>query len=260
MARPAASLIYRWYTNRLLTDVRSHPVPEHVAIILDGNRRFALLNGMADRGDGHRYGAQKVSQVIQWCDELEIPVVTLWAFSTDNFSRTPEELDKLFQVVNEKLDEFREQKGAGANRRVRAVGRIEMLPEDTRERIRDVERLTASVRPWLLNVAVAYGGRAEIVDAFRRAVRSRADAGESAADIAESFSDADLTQNLYAPDVADPELIIRTSGELRLSGFLLWQSVHSELYFCDALWPAFRKLDLLRAIRSYQARHRRFGR
>jgi short-chain Z-isoprenyl diphosphate synthase len=255
-----SSLVYRWYTNRLLADVRSQPIPRHVAIILDGNRRFAARNGFADRGEGHRYGARKVFEVIEWCNELDIPVITLWGLSTDNFKRPRQELDKLVEIINEMLDNFRQDGGMErVGRSVRAVGRLEMLPAETQERVRDVEASTRGAGPRLLNVAIAYGGRDEIVDAFRQAVKARAEAGESAEEIAEAFSDADLRQNLYAPDVADPELIIRTSGELRLSGFLLWQSVHSELYFCDALWPAFRKLDLLRAVRSYQARQRRFG-
>jgi short-chain Z-isoprenyl diphosphate synthase len=254
------SVAYSWYTGRLLSEVQSRPKPEHIAIILDGNRRFALQRGLADRSEGHRFGGRKVTDVIEWCNELEIPVITLWGLSTDNFKRPPNELERIVEVINTMADRFIHEGGSGRiKRRVRAVGRLDMLPEETQAKIRDMEKATEGAGPRWLNVAIAYGGRDEIIDAFRLAVRKRAEAGESALEIAEGFSDADLTQNLYAPDVTDPELIIRTSGELRLSGFLLWQSVHSELYFCDALWPAFRKLDLLRAVRSYQARKRRFG-
>ena len=254
------SVVYRWYTDRLLAEVQAKPIPGHVAIILDGNRRFALQRGLADRSEGHRYGGHKVREVIEWCNELSIPVITLWGLSTDNFKRPGNEIEKIVGVINEMLDKFRDEGGSGRiKRRVRAVGRIDMLPTETRQKIREAEEATQHAGPGLLNVAIAYGGRDEIVDAFRQAVRQRAEAGQSAFEIAEDFSDAELTRHLYAPDVMDPELIIRTSGEQRLSGFLLWQSVHSELYFCDALWPAFRKLDLLRAIRSYQARQRRFG-
>ena len=255
-----SSLVYSWYTDRLLREVQSHQKPEHIAIILDGNRRFAVQRGLLDRSEGHKFGGRKVTDVIEWCNELEIPVVTLWGLSTDNFKRPANELERIVEVINTMADKFIRDGGSGRiKRQVRAVGRLDMLPEETREKIREMEKATADAGDCRLNVAIAYGGRDEIVDAFKLAVKSKADAGESALEIAESFSDEDLTRNLYAPDVTDPELIIRTSGELRLSGFLLWQSVHSELYFCDALWPAFRKLDLLRAVRSYQARQRRFG-
>lgn len=254
------SLAYSWYTGRLMKEVQSHPKPEHVAIILDGNRRFAIQRGLMDRSEGHKFGGRKVSDVIEWCNEIEIPVITLWGLSTDNFKRPTNELERIVEVINHMADKFIADGGSGRiHRRIRAVGRLDMLPEETREKIRKMEEATAGAGPRWLNVAIAYGGRDEIVDAFRQAVKDRAEAGESALEIAESFSDDDLNRNLYAPDVTDPELIIRTSGELRLSGFLLWQSVHSELYFCDALWPAFRKIDLLRAVRSYQARQRRFG-
>jgi short-chain Z-isoprenyl diphosphate synthase len=230
-------------------------------MILDGNRRFALRSKLIDPTEGHRYGAQKVREVVNWCDELGIPVVTLWGLSTENLKRSPEELDKLFQIMTQGLEDFGQAQRQGeSHRRIRAVGCLELLPEDLRLSIEEVERISADSGPLLLNIAIAYGGRDEILDAFRRMLRSRGAAGEDVTQIAEHLSIEDLQPYLYAPDVPEPDLIIRTSGEVRLSGFLLWQSVHSELYFCDALWPAFRKIDFLRAIRNFQGRQRRFGR
>ena len=230
-------------------------------MILDGNRRYALRSGLTDRSEGHRHGARKVSEVVRWCDEVSIPVVTLWALSTDNLERDPDELNKLFGEVGDRLAILSNGETTGSTRRkVRAVGRLELLPEDLRHKIEEAQRRTSSHGPHMLNLAIAYGGRDEILDAVRRMLRARGAEGASAADIAEDLSAEDLQHHLYAPNIPEPDLIIRTSGELRLGGFLMWQSVHSELYFCDVPWPAFRKIDFLRAIRSFQQRDRRYGR
>ncbi|MEE8158517.1 MAG: polyprenyl diphosphate synthase [Dehalococcoidia bacterium] len=254
--------LYRWYTRLLVSEVSARPVPQHVALILDGNRRFARQLGLGDVTEGHRFGAEKVKELVQWCDELKIPVVTLWGLSTDNLKqRAPEELEKICQTVCEGLADFCRDQTTGTNhRRIKAVGQLELLPESLRHQIAEVEHLTAASGPGLLNIAVAYDGRDEIIDSFRHTLRARAAAGWSILEVAEQISIDDLQQYLYTSEVPPPDLIIRTSGELRLSGFLLWQSVHSELYFCDALWPAFRKIDFLRAIRNFQDRRRRFGR
>ena len=258
---PISSLVYRWYAGHLMNEVGSHPPPKHVAMILDGNRRFARSTGLPDPADGYKYGSSKVSEVVGWCDDLSIPVVTLWGLSTDNLERDPSDLGRIFQTVGDRLASLSRGGSQGsARRRIRALGRLELLPNGLRRQIEESERQTASFGPGILNIAVAYGGRDEILDAVRRMLRSRGGAGDSAVDIAEGLSDEDLQPYLYAPDVPEPDLIIRTSGEVRLSGFLLWQSVYSELYFCDAPWPAFRKIDFLRAIRSYQERQRRYGR
>lgn len=258
---PVSPLAYRWYASHLMSEVRSHALPMHVAMILDGNRRFARSTGLPALADGYKYGGDKVSEVVAWCDELSIPVVTLWGLSTENLERAPSELGKIFQIVGDRLGSLsREGTQGSTRRRIRAVGRLEMLPSELRDQIEAAERQSANLGPNILNVAVAYGGRDEILDAVKRLLRTRGGEGESAAEIAESLSDDDLEPFMYAPDVPEPDLIIRTSGEIRLSGFLLWQSVHSELYFCDVPWPAFRKIDFLRAIRSFQARQRRFGR
>ena len=258
---PPRSVVYRWYTRQLTAEVSSRILPSHLAMILDGNRRFARLSGLAHVSDGHSRGADKVSEVVSWCDELSIPVVTLWGLSTDNLDRSPDELSSIFEIVKERLNILtRDQAEGSFKRRVRAVGRLELLPEDLRHQIKDMEFKTAAYGPNQLNIAVAYGGRDEVLDATKRMLLARHAGGESAAEIAEQLSSDDLQPYLYAPDVPEPDLIIRTSGEVRLGGLLLWQSVHSELYFCDVPWPAFRKIDFLRAIRSFQGRRRRYGR
>ena len=256
VAVPSA-MVYGWYAGQLLTQVKSRRIPTHVAMILDGNRRYARGVGFADVTEGYRYGAMKVNEVVKWCDELKIPVVTLWGLSTDNLKRSPEELEKFFLFLSEKLQEF--SKDPYKSRRIRVVGRVDLLPPELRESIKVVERQTANTGPWQLNVALAYGGRDEILDAFKRVLHARGAQGESAAQIADSLCAGEIDKYLYAPDVPEPELIIRTSGEVRLSGFMLWQSVYSELYFCDSLWPAFRKIDFLRCVRSFQSRRRRYG-
>ena len=258
---PLTTFVYRWYTHQLLTEVRLRPLPGHVAMIMDGNRRFAVNSGLSDVTEGHQYGAEKASDVVRWCDELSIPVVTLWTLSTDNLKRSPDEVRGLFKVVRDRLEIlWREHANGSTRRRIRVVGRLQLLPEELRHEAEEAEYHTASCGPNLLNLAVAYDGRDEIVDAVARLLRARSAKGESATEIADGLSAQDFQSYLYAPDVPEPDLIIRTSGEARLSGFLLWQSIYSELYFCDAPWPAFREIDFLRAIRSFQQRQRRFGR
>ncbi len=258
--RLLSSFIHGLYSNRLLAQVKQHPLPQHVAMILDGNRRFARLQGLVDVAEGHRIGADKAAEVIQWCDELRIPVVTLWGLSTDNLNRTPEELEKVFALVGAKLDQWLvDPANNPTKRQVNVIGRADNLSEDLRDKIKRVEEMTASAGPWQLNIAMGYGGRDEILDALRRLLLTRNEDGASLLEVADGLSVEEVRQHLYAPHVPEPDLIIRTSGEARLSGFLLWQSVYSELYFCDAFWPAFRKIDFLRALRSYQGRQRRYG-
>ena len=257
--RLLSSFIHGLYTNRLLAQIKKHRLPQHVAMILDGNRRFARLQGLSDVAEGHRIGADKAGEVIQWCDELQIPVVTLWGLSTDNLKRTPEELEKLFTLVGAKLDQWLDPENNPTKRQVNVIGRADGISEDLRDKIKRVEEMTASAGPWQLNIAIGYGGRDEILDALRRLLLTRNESGASLLEVADGLSVEEVRQHLYAPHVPEPDLIIRTSGEARLSGFLLWQSVYSELYFCDAFWPAFRKIDFLRALRSYQGRQRRYG-
>lgn len=264
LRRPAApifDLAYRVYERELDRAIRRGPIPQHVGVILDGNRRFARKAGLSEVTDGHRRGADKVEELVGWCDDLKIPAVTLWALSTDNFKRGPDELKAIFSLIEEKVAAFSEDSsGQPRRRRVRMVGRRELLPQSTQEAIARAEEATANDGPYELLVAVGYGGREEITDAVRRMLADRIRNGESLEGIASGIEPDEISRYLYAPDIPDPDLIIRTSGELRLSGFLLWQSAYSEYYFCDVFWPEFRRIDFLRAVRSYADRERRRGR
>jgi short-chain Z-isoprenyl diphosphate synthase len=238
-------LLYRLYARRLEAEVRGRPAPRHVGIILDGNRRWARAQGRAPV-DAYRLGAAKLDEVLAWCVDLGIPAVTLWACSTENLARAPEELRGLLSVIENKLSAL-----AGDPRIHRRRIRVQA--------IRRAEQATAGYADAVLTFALAYGGRQEIADAVRRLVRDRAKQGGTLDEIVDAVTQEEISRYLYAPDLPDPDLIIRTSGEVRLSGFLLWQSAYSEFYFCDVHWPEFRKIDFLRAIRSYQQRDRRFG-
>lgn len=231
-------------------------MPEHVGVILDGNRRWARAMGYASASEGHRRGAQKIDELLHWCSELGIPVVTLWLLSTENLTRDPEEIRELLEVIEEKaVDLARESPW-----RIRALGALELLPERTREAIEAASEASLGRTGPLLNVAVGYGGRQEIADATRRLLESYATEGLDVAEAAKRVTPEHIARFLYTAGLPDPDLIIRTSGEVRLSGFLLWQSAHSEFYFCDPYWPDFRRIDFLRAVRAYQQRHRRLGR
>jgi short-chain Z-isoprenyl diphosphate synthase len=251
-------LVYRLYERKLETEVRRGTLPQHVGFLPDGNRRSAREAGLTSVGEGHRQGADTIERLIRWCDELHIPVVTLWVLSTENFQRPPEELAAIFDIVETRIDGLAKQQNARA-RRIRAVGRRDLLPASTIDAIERVEKATAANLGGELLIAVGYGGREEIVDAVRRMIADRLRHGDSLEGIASGLEADEIARYLYAPDVPDPDLIIRTSGELRLSGFMLWQSAYSEYYFCDAYWPAFRRIDFLRALRSYAHRQRRRG-
>ena len=254
-------LIYRIYEARLESEVRRGAIPHHVGVLPDGNRRFARTTGLASIGAGHRDGADNIERLIDWCDELGIPVITVWALSTDNLNRPAEELEAIFKIVETRVEALADrQQGAAISRRIRSVGRRDMLPASTVESIQRVEQMTASNDEGDLIIAIGYGGRDEIVDAVRRMIGDHAGRGETLADLAQILNAEEIGSYLYAPDIPDPDLVIRTSGELRLSGFMLWQSAFSEYYFCEAYWPAFRRIDFLRAIRSYGQRQRRRGR
>lgn len=252
---------YRLYESRLEDEVKDWDLPQHIGIIMDGNRRFARDAASAPVSFGHARGAEKLHQVLNWCYELEIPVVTVWSFSLDNFHRDTSEVEALFQLFEDKTRELAEHTDVHKNDvRVRYIGKIDLLPESLQEAIRAAEDATAGYDRFHLNIAMAYGGREEISDAFRRFLATQAEAGKSVAEVAEEFDDAAIEPYLYTSGLPEPDLILRTSGEVRLSGFLLWQSCYSEFYFCDTFWPAFRKIDFLRALRSHDLRQRRFGR
>jgi len=206
-------------------------------------------------------GAEKTEEVLAWCAELGIPTVTLWWLSTDNLTREPGEVADVLQVIETKMAEWIE--GGLAERlgmRVRPIGRLDLLPAGALKALRAAESATRRHERMLLNVGVGYGGRQEIVDAVKGYLRECFTRGERSDEILGALTPDAVDKYLYTYDCPDPDLIIRTSGEVRLSGFMLWQSAYSEFYFCDVHWPAFRKIDFLRAIRSYQHRQRRFGR
>lgn len=254
-------LVYRFYENKLFSEVKNTPPPRHVGLILDGNRRYAIEQGLRTVTEGHRLGADKLDEVLSWCDELKICNITVWVFSTENISRTQEEVKELLKVIEWKIRQLAQDPLTHKRRmRIKAIGKMELLPETTRGAIKEAEEATREYDKLSLTIALGYGGRQEIADALKDLVKEKLDSGESLEDIAGHITPDEIGRHLYTLDLPDPDLIIRTSGEIRMSGFLLWQSAYSEFYFCDVYWPAFRKIDFLRAIRSYQQRERRFGR
>ncbi|MDI3258326.1 MAG: polyprenyl diphosphate synthase [Sinobacteraceae bacterium] len=253
--------LYWWYEKRLEHEVRTvGKLPTHLGLILDGNRRYARAKGMATEL-GHTMGADKAKQVIEWCADLGITHITLWVFSSDNKSRDESEVAHLYRLFAEQARAMAQDGRVHRHRvRVRTIGELDQLPEDVRASFAELEQATQDYDGLQLYIALAYGGREEIVAAMRKALLARAQAGQSLAQAAAELSAEDINAALYAAPRPEPDFIIRTSGEIRLSGFLLWQSVYSEFYFCDAYWPEFRKTDFLRALRSYQQRQRRYGR
>lgn len=254
------NLLYRVYERQLLNDVRRRPIPRHVGLIQDGNRRYAREAGLSEPREGYLLASLKTEEVLTWCAALGIPVVTLWWLSTENLTREPDEVATILRVIEQKMAEWMQ--GGLVQRlriRVRPIGKLELLPASTLQVLRDIDSTTQHHDRMLVNVGVGYGGRQEIVDAVRRYLQERFTQRDSPEEILRKLSQEALDKFLYTYDCPDPDLIIRTSGEVRLSGFMLWQSAYSEFYFCDAYWPAFRKIDFLRAIRSYQRRERRFG-
>jgi short-chain Z-isoprenyl diphosphate synthase len=246
--------VYGFYARRIAASLDPEQIPRHVGVILDGNRRWAKASG-APKSRGWRAGADKVEEVLGWCDEVGVEVVTLWLLSTDNLNRPASELTPLLAIIEGLVDDI-----ANAGRwRVHPVGALDLLPADTARALKDAATRTADVPGLHVNVAVGYGGRREIADAVRALLHDQASKGTTIEDLANVLDVEHIAEHLYTKGQPDPDLVIRTSGEQRLSGFLLWQSAHSEFYFCEAYWPDFRKVDFLRAIRSYSARHRRFG-
>lgn len=252
---------YSLYLRRLRAKAADWQRPHHLGIIMDGNRRFARQLGFGSVAHGHRKGADKLQEVLSWCLEYDIKVVTVWSFSLENFQRSTEEVETLLGLFEDKAREMADSEEIHRRRvRVRFIGRLELLPESLRKEIERLERLTADYDQGTLNIAMAYGGREEIADAFRCHVRARLQEGVSVEQILDELGTESITPHLYTSGQPEPDLILRTSGELRLSGFLLWQSAYSEFYFCDSNWPAFREIDFLRALRSFDERQRRFGR
>lgn len=248
--------IYALYELSLESDVKRYKMPKHIAIIMDGNRRLAERFGLKP-WEGHRLGADKVEDVLEWCIDLGIETITVYAFSTENFDRPKEEVEKLFDLFVEYFNKIARDKRIHKNRtRVKAIGKIERFPERVREAILYAADATKDYDNLQFNLAMAYGGRQEVLDALKKIAE---DVKSGKTDVS-TITESTISENLYTNGLPDPDLIIRTSGEERISGFLLWQSAYSELYFCESYWPGFRKIDFLRAIRTFQRRKRRFGR
>jgi short-chain Z-isoprenyl diphosphate synthase len=253
-----SGLLYATYEHRLIAELDHTRLPRHVAVLADGNRRWARDNAPGQPlVAGYRAGASKLREFVEWCDEIGIPVVTLWVLSTDNFSRSSdEELAPLIEVIEAMVSDL------AATRRweLHPFGALDLLPDATAELLRGVERDTAGLPGMVVNIAISYGGRHELRDAVRSLLAEHARNGTPIEELARTLDIEHIAEHLYTKGQPDPDLIIRTSGEQRLSGFLMWQSAHSEYYFCEALWPDFRKVDFIRALRSYGQRERRFGR
>jgi len=249
-------VLYAVYERRLFAALAGRPKPRHVGVILDGNRRWAKELGLGDLNHGHRVGARKIEQLLGWCDDASVEVVTLWLLSTDNLSRPEAELAPLLRIIEQVVDDLA---APDLRWQLRIVGALDLLPDGTARVLKDAAERTRGRPGAKVNIAVGYGGRQEIADAVRSLLQEHASRGTSIEELAEVLDPDSIAEHLYTRGQPDPDLVIRTSGEQRLSGFLLWQSAHSEFYFCDAYWPDFRRVDFLRALRDYANRHRRYG-
>ncbi|MDP9404987.1 MAG: isoprenyl transferase [Actinomycetota bacterium] len=255
------SLAYRLYERRLRAELRGGALPRHVGVVLDGNRRFARARGLDTVTEGHRLGADKIHELLDWCHELGIAYVTLWLLSTDNLSRDEAEVSDLLAIIADTVTRIAtEPRHRDREVKITGVGALDVLPDGLRRALKHAEEATADHHGCHVQVAVGYGGRQEITDALRALLEDRHARGHSLEDVIDDLSPELIAEHLYTTGTPDPDLIIRTSGEIRLSGFLLWQSAHSEFYFCDPYWPEFRKTDFLRALRDFASRQRRYGR
>ena len=249
-------ILYRLYEARLKRWLHTQNRPKHVAMIIDGNRRWARQRGLSKVAHGHTAGAAKVHEFLTWCDELGIEVVTLYLLSADNLtSRTTEELADLTEIIADLSDDL----STFRDWRVQHVGRTAGLPKPLVDAMANAEKRTATHTGLHINLAVGYGGRAEIADAVRSIVRGHQEAGGTLDNLADDLTPELIAEHLYTGGQPDPDLVIRTSGEQRLSDFMLWQSAHSEFYFVEALGPDLREVDFLRALRDFARRQRRFG-
>ena len=249
-----SDLLYAAYERHVRKSLPEQNLPRHVGVMLDGNRRWAKARG-AETADGHQAGADNIKPLLGWCEEAGVEVVTLWLLSTDNLNRSPVELKPLLGIIEGAVE------GLAADQRWRLhpVGALDLLPASTAQVLKEAAESTAGVDGMIVNIAVGYGGRREIADAVRAMLQEHAARGTSIEELAESLDVEHIAQHLYTKGQPDPDLVIRTSGEQRLGGFLLWQSANSEFYFCEAYWPDFRRVDFLRALRAYAVRDRRLG-
>jgi tritrans,polycis-undecaprenyl-diphosphate synthase [geranylgeranyl-diphosphate specific] len=255
ITRVISDTAYQAYVKRLEKQIGAGKIPKHIAIIMDGNRRFARDLGI-DPNLGHEKGRDKLKEVLEWCLDVGVKILTVYAFSTENLKRSEKEVSHLMGLFAENFKRIGEDDRVHKHGiRVKVLGQRDLLPDDVREAIEYAEEKTKDYSNYFYNIAVAYGGREEIVTAIRSIAQDVKDGKISVDGIDEQA----FAAKLYTADVPDPDLILRTSGEERISNFLLWQLAYSELYFVDVYWPGFRKLDFLRAIRSYQMRQRRYG-
>lgn len=247
------SLFYPLYEWRIVRDLDFSKTPHHVGVILDGNRRWAKANPNQGDPNGHKAGASKIIEFLGWCDDADVRVVTLWLLSTDNFKRSAAEIDELLQIIGDTVDEL----AATGRWNIKAVGALDLLPEWLSQKLNSLKPIRNDGVE--VNVAISYGGRREIIDAVKSYLSDAEKSGHSLDQAKANLSTEDISKFLYTAGQPDPELLIRTSGEQRLGGFMLWQSASSEFYFCEAYWPDFRRVDFLRALRAYSLRQRRFG-
>jgi short-chain Z-isoprenyl diphosphate synthase len=248
-------VLYPAYESRVVKALPPDQIPQHIGVMLDGNRRWAKAVGL-NTAEGYQAGADNIRPLLGWCEEVGVEVVTLWLLSSDNLTnRPPEQLTGLLTIIEGAVESLAE----AGRWRIHPVGALDLLPPETAERLKAAEESTRHIDGVLVNVAVGYGGRREIADAVRALLADHATRGTSLEELADLIDVEHIAEHLYTKGQPDPDLVIRTSGEQRLGGFLLWQSANSEFYFCEALWPDFRRVDFLRAIRAYAARERRFG-
>lgn len=249
--------LYKIYSKKLESDIRQGDIPNHVALILDGNRRWAKRH-LAMTKAGHWKGADAVENLLDWCEQLDIKIITLYALSAENLNRKDDELEYLYELIRMRLEKLYNDPRIHNNKmRVVGIGRIELLPESIKKVLKKLDEATKGYDNHFLNIALAYGGQFELVDAVKKI-------GEKIKEGSLDVNDIDreeIESNLYTSHLpqSSPDMILRTSGEKRLSGFLMWQSAYSELVFMDIFWPEFRKIDLMRAIRTFQERKRRMG-
>ena len=247
-------MLYPAYEARVVRRLPAQRLPKHVGVMLDGNRRWAKAVG-TDTAQGHRAGAANIEPMLGWCEDIGVEVVTLWLLSTDNLNRPVRELEPLLGIIADAVETLAEQR----RWRLHPVGALDLLPAEIAERLKSAAESTADVDGLLVNIAVGYGGRREIADAVRSLLHEHAGKGTTLEELADVIDVEHIAEHLYTKGQPDPDLVIRTSGEQRLGGFLLWQSAQSEFYFCEAYWPDFRRVDFLRAVRAYAERERRFG-
>ncbi len=259
MPTPITGLLYRLYERRLLSQLDSSQFPRHVGVILDGHRRYARVSGLPDYVDSYWAGMRRFEEFVDWSAEYEIPAITAWALSRENLNRPARELQPIYEVLTrffERVPRRCQKHGMG----LRFIGSLDLLPAGVVAAAKTAMEQTGPGENRHLTIAMGYGGRQEIVDACRRLVADLADTTGDPAELPGLIDHAGLARHMYSADLPDPDLLIRTSGESRISGFLLWQSAYAEFVFVDVYWPAFRRVDYLRALRDFSRRERRFGR